>query len=178
MESVRDGDLKCLTPLCRRHAAALYNYFMHLTGNRDTSQDLVQDTLLRLLRYRAGYKGNGPFRVWLFRLARSAANTHFRKSNRELPLDLEELDEPLEDPSEGPVEALHRRQSAGRVRQALGSLSVGHREVLVLRRFQELDYREIAQVCGTTPAAVRVRFHRALKALAKAYRELTERTVT
>ncbi len=170
MESVREGDLGCLASLCCRHVSAL---FLHLTGNRETSQDLVQDTLLRVLQHRAGYRGSGPFRVWLFRVARSAANAHFRKSTREEPLNLDEVDEPRQDPCKSPVESLERKQSAQRLRQALGKLSVEQREVLVLRRFEDLDYREIAQLCGTTPGAVRVRFHRALQALAKAYRGMT-----
>lgn len=172
MLRVREGDPGCAVPLCRRYGRALYNYFLHLTGDRATSQDLVQDTFLRLLQYRSGYRGSGPFRVWLFRLARSAAGRHFR-GNQAVWVNLDDVVDPPRAPGQSPADAIERRQAAQRLWRLLDQLPRKQREVVVLRCFQEMSYSDIAKVRGSTAGAARVLFHRALKALAHAYLERT-----
>jgi len=61
MQGVRDGDLGALAVLFERHHRSLFKYFVHVNGNRDLSEDLVQDVYFRMLKYRKTYQPERPF---------------------------------------------------------------------------------------------------------------------
>jgi len=66
MMSVRDGEISNLAPLFERHSAKLFNYYVRLTGNRQLSEDMVQDVFLRILTYRHTFRGESQFTTWMF----------------------------------------------------------------------------------------------------------------
>lgn len=170
MSRVRDGDLGCMADLCRRHSGPLFLHFRRRSASPETAEDLVQETFLRVLKYRSSYRG-GSFRAWLLRLARSAASAFFQKAQPIGFSNLREVAEP-EDPGPDPTELAERREDLLLLRQALSLLPREQREILILRRFEGLQYRHIADVCRTTEGAARVRCHRALRNLATLYRRL------
>jgi len=77
MFQVRDGDIDQLRHLYHRHHARLYNYFVGLTNDRTTSEDLTQEVFLRILRFRRTFKGSGSFVSWMFRIARNVFFEYF-----------------------------------------------------------------------------------------------------
>jgi RNA polymerase sigma-70 factor (ECF subfamily) len=123
-------------------------------------EDLNQDIWLSIYRGLPGLLDASKFRPWAFRIARDRVYREFRR--RKLPVEpLQEAEHDTACEVEEPIdrEDLHR---------ALDVLSAEHREVLVLRFFEEMDYEEIAQITGSTLGTVRSRLHygkRALKAL-------------
>jgi RNA polymerase sigma-70 factor (ECF subfamily) len=167
MRLVREGDVGQLGILFERHHGRLYNYCLRLTGDPETSRDLVQEVFFRMLKYRATYRDDGSFLPWFYRLARNACFDHLRGSGREVAADVEAMEEAA--PGPAPSEEAERRQEVRLLSRALHRLPVDKRELLVMARFGALGYREIAETLGTTVGAVRVRVHRALKELRQIY---------
>ena len=83
MFQVKDGDLARLGILFERHHKILYNFFLRLTGNREASEDLLQEVFLRMLKYRNTYKGSSEFTTWMFQIARNSRADYFRKKKFE-----------------------------------------------------------------------------------------------
>jgi len=170
MEQVRDGKVEKLAILFERYQTMLYNFFLRLTGNRASSEDLVQEVFIRILKYRAGYQGESRFAVWMFQIARNAHVDLLRKQKGELPLDEQFVETPDREPLPG--ERFEADQEAALVRRALDRLPVKKRELLVLFRFQNLKLREIAELLDCQVGTVKVQVHRALKDLSRIYLEL------
>jgi RNA polymerase sigma-70 factor (ECF subfamily) len=167
MLQVQGGDVTKLGVLFERHHVKLYNFLLRLTNRRELSEDIVQDVFLRILRYGHSFRGDAPFTVWMYRLARNAAADQFRKWGREMPTDEEPADQPSDDPL--PSDAVEGNESIGLLRAALARLTADKREVLVLSRYQGLKLEEIGDVLGCPVGTVKAKVHRALKDLKKEY---------
>ncbi len=176
MEAVRDGRIEKLALLFERHQVVLYNFFLRLTGNRSSSEDLVQDVFMRILKYRAGYQGRDRFVVWMFRIARNVHIDHLRKRKDELPLDEAFAEPPSREPL--PEDALETERDAALMHRALGRLPWKKREVLMLSRYEDLKLREIAELTGCELGTVKAQVHRALKDLGRIYLELRDGRTT
>lgn len=174
MTAVREGDVSQLGVLFERHSRSLFNFFLRLTGDRQASEDLVQDVFVRMLKSRATYQPGTQFRTWMYQVARSAHIDRFRARPREQFTDPESLTQASDAP--GPASGLEREQEAALVRQALAALPEDKREVLVLSRFQGLKYQEIGTLLGCEEGAVKVRVFRAVRALRDIYLGLIEGT--
>lgn len=177
MTEVRDGDFRKLAVLFERHHKPLFNFFVHMTGNRDLSEDLVQDVFFRMLRYRHTYNDAHAFTAWMYQIARNANTDHGRKRKPEIAIEPSASEEwnPMHEPVSTAVpadEQIGREQQTRLLRQALGRLPDEKREILILSRFQNLKYDEIAAILGCEIGAVKVRVYRATKALGELYFEL------
>ncbi|MBN1224164.1 MAG: RNA polymerase sigma factor [Candidatus Aminicenantes bacterium] len=171
MEEVREGKVEKLAVLFEKHHIKLFNFFLRLTGNRGASEDLVQEVFLRILKYRKTFRGQSKFTVWMYQIARNAHIDFLRKGKDELPL--EDQWKEVTGPEPSPPAQLERGQDIDMVRQALAQLPLKKREVLVLSRFQELKYREIADLLGCQIGTVKAHVHRAIKELGRIYGELS-----
>src|ERR1700726_3749001 len=87
MRCVRDGDVQALAPLFDRHHAALLNFYLRTTGNRASSEDLVQDVFVRILKYRRTYRAGSRFLTWMYHIARHARLDFQRKRRGEIEWD-------------------------------------------------------------------------------------------
>lgn len=171
MEEVRDGKVEKLAVLFERHHVALYNFFLRLSGNRNASEDLVQDVFFRMLKYRYTYQSKSRYLIWMYQIARNAHIDHLRKQKDEVHL--EDLWEEAASESPTPTEHMEQSEIAVLMRTALAKLPLKKREVLVLSRYQNLKYKEIAELLGCNIGTVKAHVHRALKELGKIYFELS-----
>jgi len=176
MEEVKTGKVEKLAVLFEKYHVQLFNFFMRLTGNRGVSEDLVQDVFMRILKYRKTYRGESKFTVWMYQIARNAHIDHLRKGKGELALD-DQWEDVIE-PDASPAAQLEMGEDLQLVRQALAQLPLKKREVLVLSRFQDLKYREIAELLGCQIGTVKAHVHRAIKELGKIYYELSGGTAS
>ncbi len=171
MLQVKDGDVSLLAELFERHHKRIYHFCYRMIGNQATSQDMVQDVFMRILKYRETFRADSNFVPWMYRMARNACIDHFRKSGRS-PIATDELPDV---PSDGPsaVDELELGEDVGRLRRALLRLPTDKREVLILSRFELRRHAEIADLLNCSVGAVKVRVHRALKQLREIYFELS-----
>lgn len=171
MLKVRDGELDQLSILFERYSKTLFTFFLRLTKNQAISEDLVQDVFLRMLKYRHTYRGDGKFTNWMFHISRNAHVDFFKKQNREQQFS-ENDPEPISEDS-NPDEHLEASQDVALLQAALTKLSIEKREVLVLSRFHNMKYEDIAQIQDCQVGTIKARVHRAIKELRDIYFELS-----
>ena len=163
----RDPDL--LGRLIEQYQHRLFRYLVHFTGDHRLSEDLFQETWLRVLERGRTYDGKSDFAAWLLRLAHNLAVDHFR-ARRGVSLDAltdPEREAPLQvaDQRPTPFQQAATAEDRERVVACLGSLPASYREVVVLRFQEEMPLEEIAQVVGIPLATVKSRLYRALELL-------------
>lgn len=171
MRRVGEGDVDKLGVLFERHFARVHALCYRLTHRADVADDLAQDTMLRVLKSASTFRGDAAFTTWLFRLAYSACQDHWRRTRRdEYTTDLSEVADVRSDHGTSDGDERHALLEA-----AMERLAPDRRSVLVLTRYHDLAYDDVARVLDCTPAAARVRAHRALNELREIYRELERR---
>ncbi len=169
MLRVKAGDVNRMGLLFERHHRQLFGFLYHMLGRADASEDLVQTVFYRMLKYRHTFTGAGEFRTWMYHLARNVLADHAKKNRHyRHHTDVAAVAEHLGGGRRAD-EGLEQDQEAAQLHQALTRLSPENREILVLSRFQEMKYAQIARVLNTTEGAVKVRVHRALKELKTVY---------
>jgi RNA polymerase sigma factor (sigma-70 family) len=169
MRQVQAGETAQLAVLFERYHLPLFRYLLHLTGNRAFSEDLVQECFLRVLKYSASYDSSFAFQVWLYRMARNAYFDARHKHRLEVP-DRETIE--MRSPEPMPEEIVARKEETMFLQEALEKLPEDKREVLVLSRFQDLRYEDIAVLLKCEIGTVKVRVYRALKELREKFCEL------
>ena len=176
MGQVGNGDVAKMAVLFERHHRPLFRYFVSMNRNRELSEDLVQDVFFRMLRYRASYDPAQSFTAWMYQIARNASVDQAQKRKAEV-IGIDEFDdrraEPVS-PAAGPEENASKNQDLALLRRALDRLPSEKRELLVLSRFQNLKYDEIATILECEVGTVKVRVFRAMRALEQAYFTLAE----
>jgi RNA polymerase sigma factor (sigma-70 family) len=171
MEAVRNGDVAKLGMLFERHHRALFDFLVRMTGNASIAEDLVQDVFVRILKYRATWRGEGRFETWLFRIARNARADYFRTRTTDAP-----IDEAAAHPSRAPLpgDLLARNRDVARLQRALMLLREDKRELIVLARYRGMKLEAIADLLGIEVGTVKVRIHRAVKELRDIFLRLNE----
>jgi len=157
----RAGDSRAGEQLCARHFDEIYRFFAHkLPGDAD---DLTQQTFLGCVQARNQFLGHSTFRTFLFAIARNQLYTRLRRMPKVEHVDLEvsSLNELVSSPSR----KLHEQQELAQVRAALQALPVEQQVLLEFHYWHDLDAAGLAEVCETTPGAIRVRLLRARRAL-------------
>jgi RNA polymerase sigma-70 factor (ECF subfamily) len=163
--AVRAGEISAFTELYERHGRALLTFLARLTSDRPLAEDLLQETFLRVWRARDTYEGEGQFRAWLFTIGRHLV-IDWRRGQRLVWVDEPAALETTAAPA-GAYEGADVSDLVIRLERALRQLPEGQREVLLLSRQVDLNAGQIAQVTGSTPGAVRVSLHRALRRLSE-----------
>ncbi len=159
-----------LDQLIERYQHRLLRYLLFLTGNREISEDLFQETWMRVLLRGSQYNGKARFDTWLFTIARNLVIDLSRKravvSLDELS-DSSENDRPIEFPITGPspLDQIQSGEDRAEVNEVLHKLESSSREVLVLRFYEELSLEEIAGVTKAPLSTVKSRLYRGLSAL-------------
>jgi RNA polymerase sigma-70 factor (ECF subfamily) len=163
-----------LAVLFERHHRALFRYFLSMRRDRAASEDLVQEVFLRMLRYRATYDAAQSFTAWMYQIARNTAIDQVRKLKPAEVVDIEEFAERRASLAPGPEEEALRGENLTLLYRALDRLPIDKREILVLSRFQQMKYEDIATVLGCEVGTVKVRVYRAMRALEQMYFSLVQ----
>ena len=163
MQAVRSGEVGKLELLFDRHHRGLYHYFLHLTSNAAASEDLVQEVFFRILKYRHTYQPGTPVRPWMYQIGRNALADQAGRNKGQVAL--EETAEEFRSPEAPPDRQAQTKQETALLQRALSAMPQEKREVIVMSRFSELKYEEIANVLNVEVGTVKVRVHRALREL-------------
>jgi RNA polymerase sigma-70 factor (ECF subfamily) len=167
--SARAGHPRDSAELVAAYAQRVFGLHMRLIGRRDVAEDLTQETLLRALGGLKTYRPEGKFQAWIFRIAINLARDWIRRRGRDRATAFDADGEPPPAKAilaEGRPEAdALRRERADQVGQALGRLADEDREVLLLRYYGELAFKDIARATGEPLGTVLARAHRAIRKL-------------
>lgn len=171
MVKVREGDLDKMSLLFERYKKPLYGFFLGLTRQQELSEDLVQNTFLRILKYRHLFRGDGDFRAWMFHIARNVNHDHHRKNKFQLQEDVDRWQDRLGH-EENRSEEMQMEEQNHLLLAALNKLPYDKKEVLLLSKYQEKKYSEIGSLLGCSEGAVKVKVFRALQELKVIYKQL------
>lgn len=164
MALVRRGEPAGSEALYKRYAAPILSFATRMLGNRAEAEEIAQEVFVRMIDRAEQYDGRAPVASWLFAIAANACRDRLRVTRRAGAVPLEDVPEPpASDPSA--ETAVLDAERARRVRQALALLSQEQREALILARYHELPYVEIARTLGITEGAVKTRIYRAMETL-------------
>lgn len=160
-----DGDMAALETLILRHKDKLYTSILFLVKDKYLAEDIFQDVLIKIIdTLRAGrYTEEGKFLPWAMRIAHNLCVDHFRKVKRSPAIktsDDRDIFEVINFTEEGADEKIMKRQSHDKVRQMLDRLPEDQREVIILRHYAELSFKEIAALtnCSINTALGRMRY--------------------
>jgi RNA polymerase sigma-70 factor (ECF subfamily) len=159
------GDREAFEMVIRTHSRPLYAIAYGILQNREESEDVVQDALVKAWKTRWRVREPEKFPVWLATIARHRAHDIFRK-RRTVPLSAT-IDEAIEPNSAARTDAPELDQQ---LHSALAALPELHRAALTLRYFEEMDYRSIENILGLSNGALRGILGRALASMRKQLR--------
>lgn len=178
MLRVRDDDPAAFAELVERFQHRLVAVMNHLVGSAHEAEDLAQEVFLRVYRIRKKYRPKAKFSTWLFTIANNLALNALRDRKRRpvLPLEVRESGVQGPRPAENaapdlgmtPSHGLRQKELADVIRQALDGLNERQRVAIVLNKFEDMNYAEIAAVMGLSTKAVKSLLSRARMRLREA----------
>ena len=175
--AVRRGNDHAFEQLYRRYNAQVGRFVGSRVRDRGRAEDLVQEVFLSALRRLRATDATITFRPWIFEIAKNAAIDHYRRMSRseEVSIHAQEALRPSDQrrlvggAHARPENALLHKERFDQLRHAFGELSTNHHKVLVMREFEGLSYREIAQRMDMTRPAVESALFRARRRLQQEY---------
>ena len=143
----------------------------HLVGNATEAEDLAQEVFLRVYRARKKYRPRSKFSTWLFTIANNLALNSLRSRQRKPtmplsrarsgPLGPRPAEQLVHDHRSGPMQQVQQQELAAVIQEALDGLNERQRVAVVLNKFEDMNYAEIAEVMGLTTKAVKSLLSRA-----------------
>jgi RNA polymerase sigma-70 factor (ECF subfamily) len=187
MLRVRSDEPGAFEELVERFQNRLLAIMHHLCGQAEEAEDLAQEVFLRVYRSRKDYHPQAKFSTWLFTIANNLAANAFRRRQRKPTVNLEVHESgplgprPQEhlvyDRTPGPEQRLDRTELAVVIQKALTQLNERQRMAVVLNKFEDMSYQEIAEIMGISTKAVKSLLSRArtqLRDLLKEYVRMEE----
>ncbi|MEW5764214.1 MAG: RNA polymerase sigma factor [Acidobacteriota bacterium] len=168
------GEEAAFESLVRRHERTVYRLALRMLRHPEDAMDATQEIFIRTFRGLRSFRGEAAFRTWLYGIALNVCRTRGSAAARRSPA--ESLDRtgdeaegrPLrivKDPSPDPAERVLGGELYAALQAALSKISAEHREILVLREVEQLDYGELSSLLGVPEGTVKSRLARARRAL-------------
>lgn len=168
MLRVKEGDDASFAELMDRYRAPVIHFVYRMIQNQHIAEELAQDVFLRVYRARKGYEPNAKFTTWLFRIATHIALNAIRDGRSERAvesLDNEESPFDLSDRRRTIEQELVENARLLEIRRAVHALPAKQRAAVLMHKYQEMDYVQIAQVLECSESAVKSLLFRAYETL-------------
>jgi RNA polymerase sigma-70 factor (ECF subfamily) len=166
VEALRDGDTDSLAVLVGRWEQPLFRFVYRLLPRQEDARDVCQETFLRILKKSHRFRPGSRFSTWMYQIALNLCRDQLRRRQRWSLLIADRGAPPSEGaaaPSDGsatdPVDAVDRREKSAALMRALEDLPREQREVLILKEFEGLKFREIAAILGCPESTVKSRMY-------------------
>jgi len=146
----------------------IYNLLFRLTGNHHTSEDLFQETFIKVYRGLQSFKGKSHISTWIYSIAVNVFKDHKRKNSRNLPgSSIDDISEklPADTNTPNPETQVLIEEEKNRFQAHINSLKKSMKIPLVLHYIEGLSIRKIAEITGRTPGSIKVSLHRARNSL-------------
>jgi RNA polymerase sigma-70 factor (ECF subfamily) len=171
MLRVREGDDTSFALLLERHRGPVVHFLYRMVQNPSVSEELAQEVFLRVYRSRATYEPTAKFTTWLFRIATHLALNWVRDGKKEKGH--ESLDEQVVDGIDRQVrdrqptieEAMLQEVKMTEVRRAIDALPAKQRAAVLMHKYEELEYAQIARALSCSESAVKSLLFRAYESL-------------
>ena len=180
MLMVKAGDDSAFNYLVQKYRRPMVNFMYRMAHNAAGAEDLAQEVFLRVYRSRESYEASAKFTTWLYRIATNLAVNHARDTRHERPESQVSLDEPdeesghtldLADGTPSVEENLMQRERLAAIRQRVQALPERQRMAVVMHKYQQMDYRQIADVLKLSESATKSLLFRAYETLREQLRQ-------
>ena len=162
MAKVKQADRAALRKLYDRHAAGLTAFAAQTLSDPVEAADIVHETFISVWEKAEGFRENLSFKSWLFTIGRNKSVDRLRKGSR---MTLGDPDTEVPDLDPNPEQVALNCEDTGRVRACLEKLSDAHRRVVSLAFYEDIAYREIAEIEDVSEGTVKSRIFHAKKLL-------------
>ena len=166
LAQVSAGNVDAYGKIVGRYNGRLYNFVYRFVGDRETAEDVVQETYLRAFRKRKEYRAIANFSTWLFTISGNLAKSELRRRKRWRMFSIErdeETDTGMDIPDESarPDKVAESSLADGQIQQAIASLPDNYKQVILLRDVQGMSYQEISDIVDCPVGTVKSRVNRA-----------------
>lgn len=165
LAAFRGGDPRAFDVLIRRHQRGVWRVVQRTLRNHADTADVVQLAFVRALRALPSFRGAATVRSWLYRIAINCALSWLRDHRREVPTEPSELLGAAASPEPSATQRLEWQDRGAALRAAVAQLPPKQRLVLELRVFDDLSFREVAELADCSENTAKVNFHYALRRL-------------
>ena len=174
MLRVKAGDEPAFEYLMQKYRRAMVSFMYRMSHNAAASEDLAQEVFLRVYRSRSGYEPSAKFTTWLYRIATNLAVNYARDTRHERPEAQVSLDEPdeetgstldLADRKPTVEQEIVRRERMAAIRAKVQGLPERQRMAVVMHKYQQMDYKQIAEVLKKSESATKSLLFRAYETL-------------
>jgi RNA polymerase sigma-70 factor, ECF subfamily len=180
MLKVKTGDESAFTYLVEKYRRPMVSFMYRMCHNPAAAEELAQDVFLRVYRSRSGYEASAKFSTWLYRIATNLAVNHARDTRHERPEKTVRLDEPdqetgttpdLADGSLTVEEQMLRGERLAAIRRKVEALPERQRLAVIMHKYQQMDYRQIAEVLKLSESGTKSLLFRAYETLREQLKE-------
>ncbi|HWZ78801.1 MAG TPA: sigma-70 family RNA polymerase sigma factor [Candidatus Sulfotelmatobacter sp.] len=174
MLRVKAGDQSAFEYLVQKYRRPMVSFMYRMARNSAAAEDLAQEVFLRVYRSRENYEASAKFTTWLYRIATNLAVNHARDSRHERPEVQVSLDEPdddtgttleLPDASLNAEQQMVRRERMLAIRRKVEALPEQQRLAVIMHKYQQMDYKQIADVLKKSESATKSLLFRAYETL-------------
>ena len=164
MAKARSRDVEAMNELVSRHHGSAYRVALGILGDEDGAADVAQDAFLKAFGGLEGFRGDASFKTWLLTIAANEARGILRKASRRKELALETAG-PVPSREEAVDETVEKAEEVARIKGFLDQLPEKQKQAVSLRIFEDLSFREIGAIIGSSEGAARVNYHHGVKRL-------------
>ena len=184
MLRLKTGDESAFAYLVQKYRRPMVGFMYRMCHNPSTAEELAQEVFLRVYRSRASYEPSAKFSTWLYRIATNLAVNHARDTRHERPENTVRLDEPdretgntpdLADDSLTAEEQILQRERLAAIRSKVNALPERQRLAVIMHKYQQMDYRQIADVLKLSESATKSLLFRAYETLREQLKEFVSR---
>lgn len=150
--------------LVSRHHGSVFRVALGILKDEDGASDVAQEAFLKAFRGLEGFRGDASFKTWLLTITANEAKGALRKAGRRKELALETIG-PIGSNEESVDDAMEREEDGARIKALLEELPEKQKQAVTLRIFEELSFREIGAIIGSSEGAARVNYHHGIRRL-------------
>jgi RNA polymerase sigma-70 factor (ECF subfamily) len=174
--SLRSGDSQSLGVLVTRWERPLFCFAYRMLRRQEDARDICQETFLRVLRKAHRFKEGSKFSTWMYQIALNLCRDQLRKRRRWSMILSEdrEIDERIDSPRKAgavnadPSLSIERDEKSAMIQRALQEIPPEQREVLIMKEYEGLKFKQIAQILGAPESTVKSRMYYGLTGLKSA----------
>lgn len=167
MARTAEGEEEAFRQLVERWERPVHSFLARMLGSDEEAMDVCQEAFLRAFREAPRYRASGRFRSWLFRIAGNLARSRLRRRKIIRWMRFDQSEHELPSPDAGPDISRDREETRRLVRNSLERLPFRQRQAIVMRRYHDMSYQEIAGAMKTTVPAVESLLQRGMASLRK-----------